>query len=308
MDNNNQHWSEIDIIEHIKEHGYLVIPNYISSEVAEIMAEEAIEWLIDHFPLTDDHETWKHKNMPFGPRLGMMQSLISSTTTAWECRRLMRPIFEHIWDETDLLTSIDGATIFPPRHVNKGRDWHHIDQISKGFKCIQGQLVLTNTSASFKCVKKSNKIHDELIDEYCENSKSNFNFFSSNEMVDILDKYSLPPNDPIHVGAGSVILWDSRTIHSAQRENGPTEYYTGDSLDGWRCTFYVCMRPRVQYSKRNLNTLRRAGLEHRTTNHWGTRIFPKYPRYESGFSHEVIHNIDNTNELGFCGVPDEFVV
>jgi len=58
------------------------------------------------------------------------------------------------------------------------------------------------------------------------------------------------------------------------------------------------MRPRSQYSKRNLTTIRNAVLNGRCTNHWGTRTFPKFTRYAKNIkSPAVLELLENPETL-----------
>lgn len=61
---------------------------------------------------------------------------------------------------------------------------------------------------------------------------------------------------PIIANAGSIIFWDSRTIHSAK--------YQQNEDDRWRAVFYISMREKSDYSQRDIDLITRAAVEGRT--------------------------------------------
>lgn len=253
----------------LEKYGVAVLEHWIDGEEADRLAEEFINQLesLDIGLIADNSETWTRSNMPIGPRWGMYQSIVSHLKPMWDCRRHMLEIYQHIWGTPNIKFSLDGASIFPPlqRMMKPAKDWPHIDQTSEGFQCVQGQLVLTDTTASFVCTPKSHLIHSELLDG------------ASNNWYKLKDSDSKYLNQtPIVVPKGSVILWDSRTIHSARRQTDQT----------WRCVAYVCARPEDHYTLRNRKTLKRALAEGRTTNHWGSRMFGK-SIFRTGASKQV---------------------
>lgn len=238
----------------MEELGYEIIEDVI--ENPEEIFEEIKTWMTDTFEI----EKWKLFNLPYGPRYGMYQGLVGHCPTIWKLREKVAPIFAEKWDceTTDLITSIDGASVFPPMY-RKTNDWPHIDQTGEGLKCYQGQVVLTNTTASFVCTPRSHLKHQEVVDLY----DAKDNWCKVPEAKELFDEWQIP----IIAKAGSMILWDSRLIHSAKRQD------RGD--DSWRCVVYICQRPKSHYTKRNLTTIKNAAINGRTTNHWGSRTFPK---------------------------------
>ena len=299
--------------ETLKIYGVAVIENVLSSEEAEKHADDAIKWLKNFSQgLTDDYKSWKSNRMPYGPRWGMYQSFISHSPVAWKMRELFYPLFSGLWNEKKLLTSIDGASVFPPRII-KGKDWPHLDQTKLKDECYQGQIVLTNTTSAFRCTPKSNTKFKEVLGLVGKiNDKSSWHKFKDDEIPKIKALLSGGGGKlsgggdsgwqiPIHAPAGSIILWDSKTIHSAQRTTRlPTEkekIQPNNKWAGWRCVFYVCQRPKSHFSKRNITTLRRCTQEGRTSNHWGCKMFAKNPGSRYGV--KKIEKIENHNPADF---------
>lgn len=74
--------------------------------------------------------------------------------------------------------------------------------------------------------------------------------------------------------AGSMVFWDSRTIHCGQ------EAMKNRKEPNYRCVSYICMTPRTNATKVALKKKRKALEEMRTTSHnpHKPRLFGKYPR------------------------------
>lgn len=264
---------ETDNIEEIpnivKEYGVGILTNFFSKKYADKLFTDSKQWLIDlDIGLTEDISTWNTTNMPYGPRYGMMQDIISHCPAFWKLRSDMKPLFSSLYDTDELYTSIDGASIYPykKRYCNN-KHWPHIDQTEKsGFMCYQSQFVATDTSACFMATIGSNRKHKNIMKELnIETSKANWYKFNDNDIETLKIKFGDDYQVPIIANKGSVIFWDSRTIHSAK--------YQDLDDDRWRAVFYVCMRPKNSYTKRNITTLKKAMLGGRTTNHWGTKMF-----------------------------------
>jgi hypothetical protein len=87
----------------------------------------------------------------------------------------------------DFVTSLDGLNFKPPIepfHVDDDKnDWAHVDQTFKGIHdCIQGQVVLSDTSAGFRASSRSHLLHDNILDDFDANGKyDNFFKFKSDD-------------------------------------------------------------------------------------------------------------------------------
>ena len=294
---------DIDKVRKILEkYGVAVIP-YFKGSNADKYKNEIIDWLCSISDgLTQDHKTWTKYNLPYGPRIGMMQSLIGHCPTVWKIREKLYPLFRDLHQTDQLYTSMDGATVHPPTFDKRPIDWPHIDQTDTPQWCIQGQAVLTDTTASFRCTPFSHLDlwHDFILNAHSmKGDKSNWLKFSD-DYIEILKEKFDHWQMPIHVPKGSVILWNSKTIHSA-KHNDINDYT-------WRCVVYVCMRPQYQFSKVNRNTLAKCINEARTTNHWGTRTFPKRPahRFEPERS-ESIEKYTKNPELLKLKKPSDLI-
>lgn len=289
-----------EIKETLKKYGVCVLQNYFTEEQALDHKLNIIKWLQSISEgLTDEGESWTPNRLPHGPRYGMMQSLISHCPEVWKIRKEMYPLFVQLWETEDLLTSLDGATVHPPT-PNKGEDWPHIDQTVLDKECYQAQVILSDTTASFRCTPTSH-LHTKKILKICneENNTSNWLKFNETQIYILRKWFGEKWQLPIHTTAGSVILWNSNTIHSAKRNDQNEEINENIPFDKWRCVVYVCMRPKSHFSKRNITTIQRAAREGRTTNHWGERMFPKRPggRYPLPRIEKIEELSDNPEQL-----------
>lgn len=78
----------------------------------------------------------------------------------------------------------------------------------------------------------------------------------------------------IKCSAGSMVFWDSRTIHFGQKAH-PTR-----PVENTRYVAYMCFTPRSMGTETNLAKKRKAHQEQRTTSHWPHKqtLFPVLPR------------------------------
>jgi hypothetical protein len=74
--------------------------------------------------------------------------------------------------------------------------------------------------------------------------------------------------------AGSLVLWDSRTVHQGME---PMKDRTKPNI---RCVPYICMTPASLATQTQLKKRIKYFEEQRTTNHWPHKIkvFPEFPR------------------------------
>lgn len=268
----------LDKIETIlSKYGVAILENYFTDSYADDIFNEIKRWMIDlNIGLTDDENSWISKNTPLGPRYGMYQSIVSNAPVFWDLRKKIYPIFSKLLNNDELITSVDGASIYPAKNMPaKKQDWAHIDQTeSSDFLCYQSQFVATDTTASFVCTPKSHLHHKQIIKLFKNsvNTKRNWHMFKSDE-IDILkkmfnDNYQIP----IYAKKGSVIFWDSRTIHSAK--------YPDKKDDSWRAVFYISMRPKKMFSDKDLKTVQTAAINGLATNHWATTIFRPFDKFK----------------------------
>lgn len=270
------------------EWGVLVVKSALSPTFADQLAETSVEEMIQLCPdlSRTDYETWQTSNTPDGPRWGMYQQNVGHFHTAYELRITMYRYYCVLYGCDNLISSLDGASIFPPKKVSKIKDWAHIDSTEPlNFEnysnlIIQGQVVLTNTSAAFKCTPKSHLYHKMIMDYYSIKSDKQWHKFDENQVNEIknhLHSQGLDWQVPIIVNKGDLIFWLPQTIHSAQRQtNIDQNLYRnivyGSEFNNWRIVYYIAMIPRNMLTDKQLNNARKAVTEGRLTNHDLTKI------------------------------------
>ena len=259
----------------LEEHGVAILKNYFTDVYADDVFNSVKKWLINlDIGLTRDISSWVSKNTPFGPRFGMYQSIISHSPKFWELREQLYPIFQDLLNENDLMCSIDGASFYPTINSPKSRTtWAHIDQtVSSDFMCYQSQFIASNTKASFVCTPGSHKKHRHIIKKFAIDTDSNWYKFSNDQVSYLEKKFDELYQIPIYASKGSVIFWDSRTIHAAK--------YPDNKENKWRAVFYISMRPLDTFDKKNKDIIKFAAVNGKTTNHWGDKIFKPMDRFK----------------------------
>lgn len=325
------------IIDHFKETGILIIKNVFTSEECLSYCNKIIESVRSLCPKLDpnDLDTWKPKHLPPGPRTGLFQHLVSTFPAVLEIRTdpRIRKIFETVYSGlrgqklTEFFTSMDGINVRPhmPPFQHKN-DWAHLDQTipNKPFLCVQGQVVLSNTSACFRASPKSYLVHDQILD-YCEEMEilksgdtSNWLKFPRNEyraIRELVESVGGEWQIPVRAPKGSVILWTSSTVHSAMTQSEkPNEYQwvDEDPWEDWRFVVYTCYRPKtdiIRGRKQHAARLQKCVEESRVTNHWGSRMFPKKQFRDATIREETLQDlVDNPEKVSsVVGKPSEEV-
>lgn len=285
------------LIKIFREDGLCVINDVINDQDCDNYMDAIINDFVklDSGIKKDRIDTWITHNLPPQTRTGLFQALVSNLSTIWQIRSNdnIRKIFEILYtnlrgkEVKDFIVSNDAINIKPNNNeiiTNRTRDWAHIDQTDRTdiFKCIQGQCVLTNTTASFVASPKSHLLFLDILNKLSidENDKSNWIKFN-NEQLNIVNKMI---NDkgydyqiPILSKKGSFIVWSSTLIHSARIQTRVEKLDPLDKYLGWRGVVYVCYRPKIEFSQKELNKRRKIFNENSTTNHWSTKVFPKKP-------------------------------
>lgn len=260
-------------------------------------------------------ETWNKENLPVMTRPGMFQATMCNLPVIW--RTKMNPhilrIFETLYGKfrgtTDLVVSNDGINIKHGEHgpfnddkLYKGgrkklsaqqiedndveSDWAHLDQTIDAdmYRCIQGQLVMTNTTSAFRCTPKSHKyLYNILVDYGMAGRPDNwfkFNLTQKHEIKEFLENKGCVWQPAIYAPKGSFIVWNSACIHSAKFADSPVKATKEDPFLGWRGVLYISFRPREDMENEKPNMLsKKYGCikDNRVMNHWGLKIFALYP-------------------------------
>lgn len=296
---------ETKLIELIKEYGVVVIKNVIDPDKCGEYTERTVNALeqVGEFK-KDNLKTWTPGNLPPQIRPGMFHEIVCNIPCINEIRfnpniiKIFKTYYSHFkkteYKDTDLIVSNDGLNIKPgtvPPFDQRlpllgvdtmDHDWAHLDQTDEPknpYKCIQGQMVLSNTNASFRASPKSHLLFEEYLNQ-SENPHSKGNFLKFNPEQYLMMRRRLENiggvwQVKIPATKGDFIIWTSATVHSATLQNGPEYPLVTDKWNGWRHVVFICYRPRDEYTQEELKAKYEGFLANRVTNHWGTMIFPK---------------------------------
>lgn len=277
-------------------HGYAVVEDVVPADECAAAAAGVRAFLAAAGVAVDDPalrvSAWPNSR-------GIVQHLEAGHADAvWRVRTQpgVARIFERIWGTNDLLVSFDGFCWMPPSYRDNGRQWLHTDQSfhakKRGRRCIQAYVNLVTShderSGSLVVVPGSHELHTAFgqthraaatnTADWCGGAPppthltARCRYKMSDAELECYRAAGCGPAVRVHGGVGSVVLWDSRTLHSARAppaDDAPTRE---------RCVVYVCMQPRALCSTANLEKKQRAFNEYRMTTHWPAskvELFPK---------------------------------
>jgi hypothetical protein len=286
-----------NVLETLDQYGVAIIPNVLSEIECQQMRNGAWEYL-EHItqnidvPIKQNNPTsWKSYKKLF-PKNGMLlqQWGIGHAQFNWNLRQNPKivDIFAHIWnvDPDQLFVSFDGSSFsFPPETTNFG--WKrgiklHCDQsfMQNDFKCIQSWIGANDTEegdATLCVLEGSHKYHAEFKQQFnhlTENELKNNWFILSEAHINWFIQEKNCELKYIKCPKGSLVLWDSRLIHSGSE---PMKNRPNPKM---RIVSYLCYMPKQMSSNKNNQKRIKAYEELRTTSHWvdDVKIFPKIPR------------------------------
>jgi hypothetical protein len=178
--------------------------------------------------------------------------------------------FASLWGTDDLLVSFDGFSFhLPPETLGKGYEsgakskWWHVDQSFQriGKACIQGLVNGNDTN-----------IGDATLTVLVGSHNCHESYGKDNNVVTTKDWYLLPsidyyiekgcPEHRISCPRGSLVLWDSRTVHYGAE---PLKYRPEPNL---RTVCYVCYTPRNLITEEKRKDKISYFETMRVTNHW----------------------------------------
>jgi len=203
---------------------------------------------------------------------------IGHSQVCWDVRQNPKilNIFSQLWNckPEELLSSFDGFSFhLPPELTNRGwfknKLWLHVDQsfTDNEFKCVQSWVTafdINEGDATLAFLEKSHLFHEDFGREFNIKNKSNWYKLDPNEIEFYFN------NDctlkKIICPIGSLVLWDSRTIHCG------IEPLKERSNPNFRAIIYLCYLPRSLATTKQLEKKRKAFESLRTTSHWPCNI------------------------------------
>jgi hypothetical protein len=282
-----------NVMETIEKYGVAIVPNLLNEHECDKMSTGMWETLEDITQMwtqpisRDNPESWKNIRDLFPLHSMLIQHwTIGHAQFIWDLRQNPKcvDIFSKIWDTPleDLLSSFDAASFHMPSETT-GIGWHrstwyHSDQsfVNRGFKCVQSWVTAFDVNrgdATLAFYEGSNNYHDEFGDAFGITDKGNWYRMDTDDKIKFYtDRGCLPKR--IMCPKGSMVLWDSRTIHCG------TEPIKGREKPNFRCVAYLCYMPRSMATKKKLEKKIKAFEEMRMTTHWPceVKLFAKTPR------------------------------
>lgn len=293
-------------------YGVAVIPDVLTEEQCDDMEDGMMEYLetvMSEFD-TPFNRYKKSTYSEFYKLLPMHSMLmqhygIGHAEFMWKirCNSAVISVFEEIWNTKDLLVSFDGGSFNPPHEITgrgyyRGKDWLHSDQsyTRNDFECVQSWVTARDVNpddATLTVLTQSHKYHKEFQHEFEVKEKEDWYKLKPEQVKFYLNKGCEKVD--ITCSAGSMVLWDSRTIH-AGKEALKTRKKPNTRMIG-----YVCYTPRSLASPAMLKKRIKTYEEGRTTSHWPhkPKLFAKNPRtYGEPLPNVTLPKIPELDEVG----------
>ncbi len=262
----------------------------------------------------DDRSNWEEA-FPMHNKMGIFAGPAGQTQAMWDLRQDPRivTIFANIWNTNDLVVSMDGLSFMCPPEIREGyiEPWPHVDQLilrrqddvthsnkvpaefvsesllkTKPFT-IQGQFLFEDSldgDGGFYCIPKSHLRFTEFAPELeiilattpskdRRNARHKFllEFFDSRNDESgnsYCMKHIIAPR-------GSLILWDSRTVHWNQNASKDRPYIDSPKV---RMVGYLCYVPKARLTD-EAKILRREAFEKGvSTGHSPSSVELKYTK------------------------------
>lgn len=274
-------------------YGAAIIPNVLDTHACSGLQQEVwrfFETITADLPeplLRNNPNTWKKAIQALQPLHGMLFQWygVGQAKYAWDVRTHPEvvDVFAKLWDCTaeDLLVSFDGVGFQPaPETTGIGwhrNDWLHVDQSYTWQSFCSAQAWVTALDvrpgdATLTFLEGSHLLSKDFAAAFPEIAKctDNWHKFSDKELLfygDCIQRNIVCP-------AGSMVVWDSRTVHAGRCPS------RGRETPNERCVVYVSYQPRAIASKTNLAKKIVAYETNRTTCHLASapKLFPKGPR------------------------------
>ena len=284
----------IKIKEKVKKYGVAIVPEVLDKDEIENVKNGVWDYL-EHITQNYDNpidrnndKTWKEgfKSL-FGLHSMLIQHWgIGHAQFNWDLRQNPKvvDIFSKIWDvnKHNLVTSFDGASVHFPHEITKvgsyrGNDWFHCDQSFQrnNAECIQSWITAYDVNegdATLAFLEKSNQYHGDAAKDLNITEKGDWYKLNQEEIDYYINKGC--KKKYIKCPAGSMVFWDSRTIHCGREPRKERKE------PNFRFVSYICMMPKENIQKKIIDKRIKAFEELRTTTHWANNIklFPKNPR------------------------------
>jgi hypothetical protein len=314
------YWTDTENIkETIATYGVAIIPHVLSEGECDSMLNGMWDYIekkteSKETPVQrNDPATWKGMNA-LQPIYSMLYHYgdVGHAPFAWELRQnpAILEVFSTLWDclPHELLVSFDGMSFLPPPETTdygwfKNDTWFHSDQsfTRNDLECVQGWVTACNVEegdGTLAFFEGSHLFHAAFAEAFPPVSDSDWCPLKTHAQEDFfLEKGCRIQN--IQCPKGSLVLWDSRTIHCGIKPR------QGRPNPNMRAVQYLCYMPRAMASleggrwNETMNVLdykQWAFENQRTTNHYpcNPSVFPNLPEDEEASP------LPSMQEIGYC--------
>lgn len=278
----------------LQKYGYCVVEDVMTPEECKDTINSIWNWLegLDTGISRSDQSTWSGKHWPINMHQGMIQHTLAHEEWIWKAREHpnVLSVFSKIFGTNELLVSFDGASINRPPETGHVRSlkhsWIHSDQnlihnialndfYQSNQYSVQGVVnyeVAENDDACLLIGEGSHLIHSKLFSHNNKAPKDNWYKLDQTDLDFVKQQGVIFVK--VNAPAGSLILFDSRCLHSGFPHQNKRK------VERFRYVSYVAMSPAKWTTTWDLQKKRKAVEEGRMTSHWSShqiKIFP-YPR------------------------------
>lgn len=267
----------------IDKFGVAIVPNILTDNECKKMVSGMWDYF-EHIsqgyktPITrEDKKSWKEIYSLF-PMHGMLfqHFYCGHSQVCWDLRQNEKivDIFAKLWSckKDELLVSFDGFSFGMPPEVTKrgwGKTWYHTDQsyTRTDFECIQSWVTgldVKQGDATLGFMEGSNKYHEEFRKTFGVSNPSDW--YKLNPTEEFFYKSKGCEYKRVMCPKGSMVFWDSRTIHCGVN---PVK---GRKQSDMRSVVYLCYQPRSAITEANLKKKQKAFKEMRMTTHYPVKI------------------------------------
>jgi len=261
--------------ETLEKYGVAIIPKLLNDEECIRMINDMWDYL-EHItqeweiPINrNNKETWVYLDNLTQRSLIFQHWNIGHSKMLWNLRQNPKivNVFSKFWNvqPEDLLASFDGASIELLNNLEENIDnidnkWFHVDHNYKDsyFKNLQSWVTAFDVEegdASLVILESSNTHFSNVGKLFNINCERDWHLLSKNELNYYLQ---LCPEKIICCPKGSLVLWDSRTVHYAIKSTNKKNI---------RCIAYLCYAPRI-YSTYKMIEMKQYALQHlKSTTH-----------------------------------------
>lgn len=272
----------------LEEKGYVVVPNVLDEEICKQYQQKFWDWYetCNSNIKRTDPDTWVKGKWPVVSHEVPQHPHISHANFVWEARQEANiiQVFSELWGTSELLVGFCRASLIRPKRFFKRaiRPWFHVDQSSlkRGRVCVQGMINLESTESEdggLMIIPRSHMLFNRFFDEHELKIKADWFKYTDVQLAWFKAQNERCVPTFVTAPIGSMILWDSRTIHCNRSP-------TAKQPDGDKCRYaiYICMTP-ASFCIGDKNKQKKAdAFEHDPgTYHWPHEItkFQHKPRF-----------------------------